>query len=91
MSRPPQREHLVFLSRPGMVRRLWIIFGVVLAAAVAAETLAHMHAAFALAELFGFNAAYGLLSCAAIVLISKGLSVLLKRPDTYYEGDEDRS
>ena len=91
MSRPPQREHLAFLSRPGMVRRLWVIFGVVLAAAVAVETLAHMHAEFALAELFGFNAAYGFLSCAAIVLFSKGVGVFLKRRDSFYEGDEGRS
>ena len=50
-----------------------------------------MQAEFALAELFGFNAAYGFLSCAAIVLFSKGVGVFLKRRDSFYEGDEGRS
>jgi hypothetical protein len=41
---------------------------------------------------FGFHAWYGLLACAAMILVAKVLGMLLKRPDTYYEegaGDDE--
>jgi len=85
VNEPRRGEHLQFLSRPGAVRRLWIIFIAVLAVTVIAEFAVHMHAEFSLAKLFSFNAVYGFAACAAIIVFAKALGVFLKRPDTYYE------
>jgi hypothetical protein len=35
----------------------------------------------------GFGAAFGFLSCLAMVLVAKGLGVVLKRDEDYYKGD----
>ena len=46
---------------------------------------------FEIERLFGFNAAYGFLVCAAMILAAKLVGALLKRPDSYYDeraGDE---
>lgn len=40
---------------------------------------------FPIEELFGFYAVYGLLACAALILIAKAIGLVLKRPETYYD------
>lgn len=79
------REHMKFLSKPGAVRRLWIVFIVILAITVLVEAGVHMHGKFPLTDIFGFNAAYGFLGCAAIVVFAKALGMALKRRDSFYE------
>jgi len=74
-----------WLSRPETIRRLWIVFIAVLAATLVAEAFVHLHPRFRLEGWFGFHAAYGFLSCVAMVLFAKLLGVFLKRPDDYYE------
>lgn len=74
-----------WLARPRTIRVLWGVFVAVLAATVAAEWLVHLHPRFRLEGWFGFHAAYGFLACVGMVLFAKGLGVLLKRPDDYYE------
>ena len=44
---------------------------------------------FDLESLFGFHAWFGFLACVAMIGVAKGLSLLLKRPDTYYEERDD--
>ena len=74
-----------WLVRPGTVRGLWIGFSVVLAALVLGDLLIHPHAGFGIDGAFGFHAWYGLGACVAMVLFAKGLGVVLKRSDTWYE------
>lgn len=74
-----------WLSRPGTIRVLWVVFVAVLAATVAAEWLVHLHPRFRLEGWFAFHAAYGFLTCVGMVLFAKALGALLKRPDDYYE------
>ena len=63
---------------------------VVLALTVIAEFVIALHPHFGIESLFGFNAWFGFLACAAMILVAKGLALLLKRPDTYYrERDDD--
>lgn len=76
-------EH--WLTRPGSIKRLWIIFGAVLALTVLAELWISNDPHFEMERLFAFNALYGFLACAAMILVAKALGLLLKRPDTYYE------
>jgi hypothetical protein len=74
-----------WLARPGTVRILWIVFGVVLATTVATELLVHLHPRFGAEGWFGFHAGYGFLACVGMVLFAKGLGALIQRPDDYYD------
>lgn len=78
-----------WLVRPATIRRLWIGFAVVLVATVLAGLALPPGGHFAIESLFGFNALYGFLACAALIVLAKGLGLLLKRPDTYYGGGAD--
>lgn len=78
-----------WLTRPGTIFRLWIVFVAVLAATVIAERYIHRHPHFSIESVFGFNAIFGFLSCAVMVIGAKWIGYLLKRPDTYYAEDGD--
>lgn len=70
----------------------WALFIVVLAATLVAEGWMHPHVTFGIEGLPYFNAAFGFLSCAAIVIISKFLGFFLKRKEEYYkEKNQDDS
>ena len=81
------REH--WLDEPANVKRLWRGFLWVLAGLVAAELVVALHPHFALDAIFGFHAWYGLLACAAMIAVAKALGLVLRRPDDYYEPDDD--
>lgn len=78
-----------WLDEPRNLRRLWHGFIVVLALTVALEWVLPLHGHFAIDSLFGFNAAYGFLACAAMIVGAKALGLLLKRPDSHYRKDHD--
>jgi len=80
-----------WLVRPSSVRFLWRIFGAVLALTVALQILIKVKGYFGVDGWFGFGAAYGFLSCVAMVWVAKALGVLLKRDESYYrpEGESD--
>lgn len=73
-----------WLTRPSTIRRLWQVFIAVLAATVLAQLAVELHPHFAPERLFGFNALYGFLACAALILLAKGLGLFIKRKDDYY-------
>lgn len=64
---------------------MWKIFIAVLAATVAAQLFIESHPHFAVERLFGWNALYGFLACAALILVARALGLLLKRRDDYYD------
>ncbi|MBI4194333.1 MAG: hypothetical protein HY526_04565 [Betaproteobacteria bacterium] len=74
-----------WLTRPAATQRLWWIFIAILAATVAAEFFVEHEANFSVEAIFGFNAWYGFIACAALILFAKALGLMLKKPDTYYE------
>jgi hypothetical protein len=76
-----------WLTRPRTIRRVWQAFVAVLALTVVAELAIEAHPHFAVERLFGFGALYGFLACAALILLAKGIGLVLKRPDTYYDDD----
>ncbi|AKS40761.1 hypothetical protein [Wenzhouxiangella marina] len=73
-----------WLVQPRTIRILWWVFGVILALTVVAQRWVHVHAHFGVDGWPGFYAAYGFLSCVAMVLFAKVLGWWLKRPDDYY-------
>jgi hypothetical protein len=77
-----------WLDQPRNHKILWAGFIVVLAATLVLEWIWPIHAHFGADDLFGFNALYGFLVCAAMIAFAKLLGLWLKRPDTYYDSDE---
>jgi len=73
-----------WLVQPGTIRLMWWIGGIILALTVVAQIWIHIHAYFGVDGWVGFYAAFGFLSCVAMVLFAKGLGWILKRPDDYY-------
>jgi hypothetical protein len=73
-----------WLARPGTIRRLWQAFVAVLMLTLLAELAIVAYPHFTVERWFGFNAFYGFLACAALILIAKGLGAFLKRRDDYY-------
>ena len=63
---------------------IWKIFLATLAASVLAQLFIEAHPHFAFEGWFGFNALYGFVACAALILIAKALGLVLKRKDDYY-------
>ncbi|MEX1197253.1 MAG: hypothetical protein WEB57_05270 [Pseudohongiellaceae bacterium] len=83
-SRPDESE-LHWLVRPSTIRRLWWIFGAVLALTVLAQLPVEVHDYFGVDGWFAFYALFGFLSCVAMVVFAKLLGYVLKRPDSYYD------
>lgn len=86
MPAPPSSEH--WLDRPRNVARLWRGFLVVLVLIVVAGFFVPLHPHFAIEAVFGFNAGFGFLACAAMIVVAKALAMLLRRPDSYYRDAE---
>jgi uncharacterized membrane protein len=63
---------------------IWKVFLAILALSVGAQLLVAPQPHFAIERLFGFNALYGLLACAALILVAKGIGLFVKRKDNYY-------
>ena len=80
-------EQTHWLDQPRNIKLLWRGFLLVLLLTVLAEFLVPMHPHFAIESIFGFNAWYGFLVCALMIVVAKGLALVLKRPDTYYGKD----
>ncbi len=78
-----------WLDQPRNVKLLWRGFLFVMLLTVLAERFVTMHPHFAVESIFGFYAWYGFLLCALLIGVAKGLALLLKRPDTYYDKDHD--
>ncbi len=74
-----------WLVRPDTIRKLWIGSIVALVLLVATDLWIHHHAHFGLDGTFGFYAWFGFLCCVAMVVGSKVLGAMIKRPDTYYD------
>jgi hypothetical protein len=76
-------EH--WLVRPASIRRLWIVFIGLLAASVLAQLVVPAEDHAGIDQSLGFNAWYGFISCAAMIVSAKALGWLLKRRDDYYD------
>lgn len=79
----PPREH--WLDHPRNVRKLWRGFLVVLALTVVAGFFVDLHPHFEIERWFGFNAAYGFVTCLLMIVGAKALGLLLKRSDSFYD------
>ena len=76
-----------WLVRPTTIRWIWRISIAVLAITVLLQLVIKVKGYFGVDGWLGFGAAFGFLSCLAMVLVAKGLGFVLKRDEDYYEGD----
>lgn len=74
-----------WLVRPGTITMLWWGGCAILALTVLADLIVHHHPYFGIDGIFGFAAWFGFAGCVVLVLGSKALGAVLKRPDTYYD------
>ena len=77
-----------WLARPATIKLIWRVFAVLLALTVLAQLAVATKGYFVLDGWFGFGAAFGFLSCLAMVLVAKGLGYLVKRPEGCYDERE---
>lgn len=82
---PPAQLH--WLVRPATIRWMWRLGAVLLAAVTLLSLTGAIHGRFGFDETFGFYSWFGFVACALMVLVAKGLGLILKRPDDYYEPD----
>ena len=76
-----------WLVRPATIRWIWRISIAVLAITVLLQLVIKVKGYFGVDGWLGFGAAFGFLSCLAMVLVAKGLGFVLKRDEDYYQGD----
>jgi len=82
------KQHEHWLDDQRNVKKLWRGFLVVLALTVIAGAFVDLHPHFEIESWFGFNAAYGFITCLLMIVGAKALGLFLKKPDTYYARDE---
>ncbi|MCR9260735.1 MAG: hypothetical protein NXH95_13485 [Pseudomonadaceae bacterium] len=78
-----QDDH--WLVRQTTIRKLWIIFSIILALTVVGQFFIKIKGYFGIDGWFGFGAVYGLLACVLMVVAAKVLGALLKRREDYYD------
>ncbi len=74
-----------WLVRRRTIRILWIVSSVVLAITVLFDLMIDQYEVFGVEGIFGFAAWYGFLACVVMILAAKGLGIILKRSDQYYD------
>lgn len=74
-----------WLSRPGTVRILWVVFSIALALTVLAELVIPIEGHFGIDGWFAFGATFGFFVCVLMVFFAKLLGWFIKRPDDHYD------
>lgn len=79
------KKELDIFDTPKNVKWLLRLFYASLGALILIEPFVHKHAEFPWENSFGFFASYGFASCVLLIFIAKGLRILLKRDEHYYD------
>lgn len=79
------KKELKIFDNPRNVKRLLFVFYLSLVALVGIDFFVHKHADFAWEETPGFYAVYGFVSCVGLIFIAKGLRLIVKRREDYYD------
>lgn len=79
----PDKDH--WLVRAATIRWMWILGGAMLVLLVLGDFFVEHHPHFGVDGLPGFSAVYGFVTCVLMVVGSRAVGLLLKRPDDYYD------
>ena len=74
-----------WLDRPGSVAWVTRTVYAICALLFLADLAYHKHPHFAAESWFGFYGIFGLAACVLLVLAAKGMRMLLKRDEDYYD------
>lgn len=74
-----------WLTRESTIKRLWVLFAILLAVTVFLDLVISHHPYFGLDGTFGFGAWFGFVSCIVLIAAAKALGWAVKRPDTFYD------
>ncbi len=80
-----KKKEFDYFDRPEVIRKLWILLYGSCGLTVVMELFAHRHPHFGFDGFFGFYAVLGFVSCAALILFSKFLGMVLKAREDYYD------
>ncbi len=81
----PQHKEFDWFDKPRNIARLWKLLWTACGLSVALGLFGQAQPHFGFDGVFGFFALLGFVSCAALILLAKGLGYLLKRPVDYYD------
>ena len=80
-----QKKEFDFFDKPKNIKKLWIMLYVICGLLIIPDFFAHRHAYFGVDSFFGFYALLGFVSCAALILFSKLVGLVLKAKEDYYD------
>ena len=81
------RKH--WLTRPNTIRKLWFLMFAILFFSIVIQLFFPVYGHFEIEKSFGFAAWFGFITCVLMIVIAKVLGFLIKRPDNYYESNQD--
>ncbi|OQY07055.1 MAG: hypothetical protein B6I22_03905 [Desulfobacteraceae bacterium 4572_123] len=82
------KKELTIFDKPENIKKLLLIFFIVLAALLIADFFVHKHADFPWEARTNFFAVYGFVSYVGLIYISKFLRLFLKRKEDYYKNKQ---
>ena len=80
-----QKKEFDYFDKPENIKKLWIMLYIVCALTLIPDFFTHRHAYFGFDDFFGFYALLGLVACAALILFSKLVGLILKVKENYYD------
>jgi hypothetical protein len=88
-----QKKGFDYFDKPENIRKLWIMLYVICGLLVIPDLFPHVmpdlfphrYAHFGFDSFFGFYAFLGFVSCAALILFSKLVGLVLKAKEDYYD------
>ena len=78
------KKELTLFDKPRNVNRFLYLFYASLVALLLIDPFIHKHGAFGWEDAPGFFAAYGFVSCVALIFIAKLLRLWVRRGENYY-------
>ena len=82
------RKH--WLTRPNTIRKLWFLMFAILLFSIVIQLFFPVYGHFKVEKSFGFAAWFGFITCILMIVIAKVLGFLIKRPDNYYESNQEK-
>ncbi len=79
------KKELTIFDNPKNVKRLRLIFFILLIVVLAAEFFVEMHGEFAVEHFYGFYAVYGFMAYVFLIFVAKGLRRIIMRKEEYYD------
>ena len=80
-----QKKEFDWFDRPESIRKLWVMLYAICGLLVVCDLFTHRHPHFGFDGFVGFYALLGFVSCAALILFSKLVALVLKAKEDYYD------